>query len=346
MLRVKSNVITLWKFEGSDIRTCGVQVRLLYILPICLYYIYIKVCVCVHIYVERFFSSDQLAECEEKEKCFGSESLTVPLKQKRKYCLFFLRVKLELPPCVCTPPPTSAVCVPPGSSHVAFSTDLRSLWPLTFDHLISLSRVQLVKMWRNLPRDSPVISCSSGQNMFSEVRPLTLNTRISWVHLFDSDLIFLELQTRWLSTLRDSLWSRGLSSEVRPLTSERTGSEFQQAEGLRSEAAVFWTGESKLSTGDSEVRSLNPCSLFRLSFLLGHYLFEWSQFCSAHCPSVICHSPSLSVTSTSSAPFTCTHLLLSTKKVSVNNMWTEAEHSSSSGFQNKTHSYWNTLDSW
>ncbi|CAB1440903.1 unnamed protein product [Pleuronectes platessa] len=42
---------------------------------------------------------------------------------------------------------------------------------------------------------------------------------------------------------------------------------------------------------------------------------------------VICHSPSLPVTSTSSTPFTCTHLLLITKKVSVNIMWTEAEHS-------------------
>ena len=94
------------------------------------------------------------------------------------------------------------------------------------------------------------------------------------------------------------------------------------------------------------LRSLNPSSLFRLSFLFGHYLFKLSQFCSAHCPSVICHSPSLSFTSTSSTPFTCTHLLLITKKVSVNNMWTEAEHSSSSDFQNKTHSYWNTLDSW
>ena len=87
------------------------------------------------------------------------------------------------------------------------------------------------------------------------------------------------------------------------------------------------------------LRSLNPSSLFQLSFSFSHYLFKLSQFCSAHCPSVICPSPSLSVTSTSSAPFTCTHLLLSTKKVSVNNMWTEAEHSSSSGFQNKTHSY-------
>ncbi|CAB1459172.1 unnamed protein product [Pleuronectes platessa] len=48
---------------------------------------------------------------------------------------------------------------------------------------------------------------------------------------------------------------------------------------------------------------------------------------------IICHSPSLSVTSTSSTPFTCTHLLLITKKVSVNNMWTEAEHSSSSALR-------------
>ncbi|XP_060943880.1 protein NLRC3-like [Limanda limanda] len=87
------------------------------------------------------------------------------------------------------------------------------------------------------------------------------------------------------------------------------------------------------------LRSLNPSSLFRLSFFLGHYLLKLSQFCSAHCPSVICPSPSLSVTSTSSTPFTCTHLLLITEKVSVNNMWTEAEHLSSSGFQNKTHSY-------
>ena len=87
------------------------------------------------------------------------------------------------------------------------------------------------------------------------------------------------------------------------------------------------------------LRSLNPSSPFRLSFLLVHYLFKLPEFCSAHCPSVICHSPSLSVTSTSSTPFTSTHLLLITKKVSVNNMWTEAEHSSSSGFQNKTHSY-------
>ena len=102
---------------------------------------------------------------------------------------------------------------------------------------------------------------------------------------------------------------------------------------------LLCSGLESPNCGLETLRSLNPSSLFRLSFLLGHYLFKLSQFCSAHCPSVICPSPSLSVTSTSSAPFTCTHLLLSTKKVSVNNMWTEAEHSSSSGFQNKTHSY-------
>ena len=41
------------------------------------------------------------------------------------------------------------------------------------------------------------------------------------------------------------------------------------------------------------LRSLNPFSLFQLSFLFGHYLFKLSQFCSAHCPSVICPLPSL-----------------------------------------------------
>ena len=102
---------------------------------------------------------------------------------------------------------------------------------------------------------------------------------------------------------------------------------------------LLCSGLESPNCGLETLRSLNPSSLFQLSFLLGHYLFKLSQFCSAHCPSVICHSPSLSVTSTSSTPFTCTHLLLITKKVSVNNMWTEAEHSSSSGFQNKTHSY-------
>ena len=102
---------------------------------------------------------------------------------------------------------------------------------------------------------------------------------------------------------------------------------------------LLCSGLESPNCGLETLRSLTPSSLFRLSFLLGHYLLKLSQFCSAHCPSVICPSPSLSVTSTSSAPFTCTHLLLSTKKVSVNNMWTEAEHSSSSGFQNKTHSY-------
>ena len=102
---------------------------------------------------------------------------------------------------------------------------------------------------------------------------------------------------------------------------------------------LLCSGLESPNCGLETLRSLNPSSLFQLSFSFSHYLFKLSQFCSAHCPSVICPSPSLSVTSTSSAPFTCTHLLLSTKKVSVNNMWTEAEHSSSSDFQNKTHSY-------
>ena len=87
---------------------------------------------------------------------------------------------------------------------------------------------------------------------------------------------------------------------------------------------LLCSGLESPNCGLETLRSLNPSSLFQLSFLLGHYLFKLSLFWSAHCPSVICHSPSLSVTSTSSAPFTCTHLLLITEKVSVNDMWTES----------------------
>ena len=66
---------------------------------------------------------------------------------------------------------------------------------------------------------------------------------------------YLYSQTDWLSTLRDSLWSHRLSSEVQPLTSDTSGPKSQQPFWFRSEAAVFWTGESKLSTADSEVSS-------------------------------------------------------------------------------------------
>ncbi|KAG7466612.1 NLRC3-like isoform X2 [Solea senegalensis] len=45
---------------------------------------------------------------------------------------------------------------------------------------------------------------------------------------------------------RDQLFFSGLSSEVQPLTPERPGPELEQAAGFRSEAAVFWTGESTL----------------------------------------------------------------------------------------------------
>ena len=66
---------------------------------------------------------------------------------------------------------------------------------------------------------------------------------------------YLYSQTVWLWTLRNSLWSRRLSSEVQPLTSETTGPESQWPKWFRSKAAVFWTQESKLSTGDSGVSS-------------------------------------------------------------------------------------------
>ena len=71
-------------------------------------------------------------------------------------------------------------------------------------------------------------------------------------------------QIYWLWTLRESLWSRGLSSEVQPLPSERAGPERQRAAGFRSEASLCWTGESKLSPGDSEVSSCVSVSIYKI----------------------------------------------------------------------------------
>ena len=67
-----------------------------------------------------------------------------------------------------------------------------------------------------------------------------------------------------MQTVRDQLFFSGFSSEVKPLSSERTGSDWQQAAGLRSEGAVWFSTESNLSTGDSEVSSLTIVDLISI----------------------------------------------------------------------------------
>ena len=58
-----------------------------------------------------------------------------------------------------------------------------------------------------------------------------------------------------LQSVRDQLFFSGFSSEVKLLSSERTGSESKRPAGLSSEGAVWFSTESNLSTGDSEVRN-------------------------------------------------------------------------------------------
>ena len=62
------------------------------------------------------------------------------------------------------------------------------------------------------------------------------------------------VQVEELQTLRDQLLFSGFSSEVKPLSSEKTGSDWQRPAGHRSEGAVWFSTESNLSTGESEVR--------------------------------------------------------------------------------------------
>ena len=73
------------------------------------------------------------------------------------------------------------------------------------------------------------------------------------------------MQVEELQTVRDQLFFFGFNSEVKPLSSQRTGSEWKQRPaGLSSEGAVWFSTESNLSTGDSEVSSLTFVDLISI----------------------------------------------------------------------------------
>ena len=67
------------------------------------------------------------------------------------------------------------------------------------------------------------------------------------------DVCYVCLQAVRLSDHRGRLFFSGLSSELQPLPSERSGPELQPSRRLRREAAVFWTGGSTLETEHSQV---------------------------------------------------------------------------------------------
>ena len=62
---------------------------------------------------------------------------------------------------------------------------------------------------------------------------------------------FIQIGALWF--VRDQLWLSGSSTEVQPLPSERAEPELEQAAGFRSEASVWFPGESRMWTWNSEV---------------------------------------------------------------------------------------------
>ena len=87
-----------------------------------------------------------------------------------------------------------------------------------------------------------------------ELNHLTLNDFKQEHCLLNLHQLFF-IQIEGVQFVRDQLCFSGLSSEVQLLPSERAAPEWEQPAGFRSEASLCWTGESKLSTGDSEVSS-------------------------------------------------------------------------------------------
>ena len=107
----------------------------------------------------------------------------------------------------------------------------------------------------------------AGQGMPVHWKTLNVLLNTEWsqagaLSLNFHNLFFIQIVE--LQVVRDQLCFSGLSSEVQPLLSERSGPDSQQAAGFRSEASLCWTGESKLSTGDSEVRHHFFPSVLRL----------------------------------------------------------------------------------
>ena len=94
----------------------------------------------------------------------------------------------------------------------------------------------------------------------STLSTLFLKSTISMTFI----IVLLFIQVVELQSVRDQLFFSGFSSEVKPLSSQRTGSESQQPAGLRSEGAVWFSTESNLSTGDSEVSSLTFVDLISI----------------------------------------------------------------------------------
>ena len=70
-----------------------------------------------------------------------------------------------------------------------------------------------------------------------------------------SSLLLFFIQIRELQVVKDQLFFSDLSFEVQPLPSETSGPELEQEPaGFRIGGSVWVSGESRVQTGDSEVR--------------------------------------------------------------------------------------------
>ena len=138
--------VDVWGFRHTTM--WGTREIIVYTSYMSILYIHKSMCMCTYICGEVFFEWPASRVWGEGEVFWMRiTDSSFKAEQEILFILFSCQTRVTT---LCLYTTTNQCSVSPSRFLTCcIHNNMRSLWPLTFDHLISLSWVQLVKMWRN-----------------------------------------------------------------------------------------------------------------------------------------------------------------------------------------------------